>query len=105
MIGSWVLRKLSQHRRLWAPAWVLSHARLFVTPWAIAHQAPLSLRFLSGKNRSGLPFPLPGDLPNPGTEPTSPEVPALQTDSSTLIHGGNIGGLALQNESHCKEQE
>ena len=57
------------------------------------------------KNRSGLPFPLPGDLPNTGIEPTSPEVPALQTDSSVLSHGGNVGGLALQNERHCKEQE
>ena len=40
----------------------------FVTPWTIAHQAPLSMGF-SRQEWSGLPFPSPGDLPNPGTEP------------------------------------
>ena len=50
----------------------LSHVRLFVTPWSVAHQAPLSMGFSRQEYWSGLPFPSPGDLPDPGTEPGSP---------------------------------
>ena len=49
-----------------------------VTPWTIAHQAPLSMGFSRQEYWSGLPFPSPGDLPNPGIKPRSP---ALQADS------------------------
>ena len=42
-----------------------------VTLWAIAHQAPLSMRFSMQGYRNGLPFPSPGDLPDPGIEPMS----------------------------------
>ena len=48
------------------------------TPWTAAHQAPLSIEFSRQEHWSGLPFPSPGDLPNPGIEPESP---ALQADS------------------------
>ena len=48
------------------------------TPWTIPHQAPLSIEFSRQECWSGLPFPSPGDLPNPGIEPASP---ALQADS------------------------
>ena len=44
----------------------------FVTPWTVAYQTPLSTGFPRQKYWSGLPFPSPGDLPNPGFEPTSP---------------------------------
>ena len=44
----------------------------------VAHQAPLSLEFSKQEYWSRLPFPSPGDLPNPGIEPGSP---ALQADS------------------------
>ena len=50
----------------------------FVTPWTVAHQAPLSMGCPRQEYWSGLPFPSPGDLPNPGVEPTSL---ALQADS------------------------
>ena len=50
----------------------LSHIWLFVTPWTVAHQASLSMGFSRQEYWSGLPFPPPGDLPNPGIEPTSP---------------------------------
>ena len=40
--------------------------RLFVTPWTVAHQAPLSMGFSRQGYWSGLPFPFPGDLPDPG---------------------------------------
>ena len=57
---------------------LLSRVRLFVTPWTIAHQTPLSMGFSRQEYWSGLPFPSPGDLPNPGIEPGSP---ALQADA------------------------
>ena len=44
----------------------------FVAPWTAARQAPLSMGFPRQQYRSGLPFPSPGDLPNPGIELTSP---------------------------------
>ena len=45
---------------------LLSPVRLFVTPWTVAYQAPPSLGFSRQEYWSGLPFPSPGDLPNPG---------------------------------------
>ena len=56
----------------------LSCVQLFVTPWTVAHQAPLSMEFSRQEYWSGLPFPPPGDLPDPGIEPRSP---TLQADS------------------------
>ena len=50
----------------------LSCVWLFVTPWTVAHQAPLSKRFPRQEYWSGLPFPSSGELPDPGTELTSP---------------------------------
>ena len=49
----------------------------FTAPWTIAHQAPLSMGFSRQEYRSGLPFPSPGDLPNPGIESGSLLSPAL----------------------------
>ena len=49
-----------------------------MTPWTVARQAPLSMGFSRQEYWSGLPFPSPGDLPNPGIEPGCP---ALQADS------------------------
>ena len=48
------------------------------TPWTVACQAPLSMGFSRQEYWTGLPFPSPGDLPDPGIEPGSP---ALQADS------------------------
>ena len=48
------------------------------TPWTGAHQAPLSIRFSRQEYWSGLPFPSPGDLPDPGIKPRTP---ALKADS------------------------
>ena len=59
---------------------MLTCVSLFVTPWTIALQAPLSIEFSSEECWSGLPFPPPGDLPDPGIKPASP---ALQADSFT----------------------
>ena len=54
----------------------LSRVRLFVTPWTVARQAPLSMGFCSQEYWSGLPFPSPGDLPDPGIKPGSPTLEA-----------------------------
>ena len=51
---------------------LLSLVRLFATPWTAVYQAPLSMGFSKQEYWSGLPFPFPGDLPNPGIEPTFP---------------------------------
>ena len=67
---------------------MLSHVRLFVIPWTVAHQAPLSMGFPRQEHWSGLPFPPPGDLPDPGIEPASPTSPALQADSLPLEPSG-----------------
>ena len=55
---------------------LLRPVRLFATPWTVAYQAPLSMGFSRPECWSGLLFPSPGDLPNPGTEPSSPALPA-----------------------------
>ena len=59
----------------------LSRVCLFATPWTVAHQAPLSMGISRQEYWSGLQCPPPGDLPNPGTEHTSPAAPALEADS------------------------
>ena len=50
----------------------LSRVRLFVTPRTVARQASVSMEFSRQENWSGLPFPPPGDLPNPGVKRMSP---------------------------------
>ena len=59
-----------------------------MTPWTVAHQAPLSMGFPRQEYWSGLPFPSPGDLPNPGIEPA---FPALQVDSLPTEPPGKAG--------------
>ena len=54
----------------------LSHVRLFVTPCTVARQAPLSTGFSRQECWSGVPFPSPGDLPDPGIKPESPTLQA-----------------------------
>ena len=55
----------------------LSRVQLFATSWTVAHQAPLSMGFSRQEYWSGLPFPFPGNLPNPGKiEPRSPKLQA-----------------------------
>ena len=50
----------------------LSRVQLFATPWTVAHQASQSMEFSRQEYWSGLPFPSPGNFPNPGIEPGSP---------------------------------
>ena len=66
---------------------LLSRVWLFVTPWTVAYQAPLSMGFSRQEYWSALPFPSPGDLPNPGIEPGSP---ALEADALTSKPPGGL---------------
>ena len=59
----------------------------FVAPLTVAHQASLSIGFSRHEYGSGLPFPSPGDLPEPGLEPTSS---ALAGGSLLLSHQGSL---------------
>ena len=71
---------------------------LFVTPWTVARQAPLSMEFSRQEYWSGLPFPSPGDLPDPGIEP---RFLALQADSlPTELQEKPLNGILV---SHKKE--
>ena len=54
-----------------------SPTQLFATLWNVAHMAPLSMGFSRQEHWSGLPCPLPGDLPDPGIKPSSLMSPAL----------------------------
>jgi len=74
----------------WSCLAMLSHfncVRFFVTLWTVACQAPLSMGFSRQEYWSGLPCPPPGDLPDPGIEPTSTVAPAFQVDSLQLPKG------------------
>ena len=75
----------------------LSHVQVFITPWTVACQAPLSMGFSRQGYWSGVPFPIPGDFPNPGIKPAS----ALQADSSLLSHQANPEKLLLEMNSLC----
>ena len=57
---------------------------LFVTPWTVVYQATLSMEFSRQDYWSGLTFPPPGDLPNPGIEPRSPTVQADALQSTHI---------------------
>ena len=65
----------------------LSRVRLFATPWTVAHQPPPSMGFSRQEYWSGLLFPSPGDLPDPGIEPGSP---TLQADALTSEPPGKL---------------
>ena len=82
----------------------LSHVRLFETRLfggTVAHQAPpLTIKFLSQEYSSGLPFPPPGNLPNPRIQPKSPGSPTFQVDSLPLSHQGSPDRLRLSSLHH-----
>ena len=65
---------------------MLNHVQLSATPWTVAHQGPLSMGFPRQEYWSGLLFPSPGDLPNPGMEPLSLVSPALAGEFFTTSY-------------------
>ena len=78
----------------------LSCVQLFATPWTVAYQAPPSMGFSRQEYWSGLPFPSPGDLPDPGIEPGSP---ALEADTLTSEPPGNRTLYNYKCTLGCKE--
>ena len=50
---------------------MLSHVKVFMAPWAMAHKAPLPMEYSRQEYWSGIPFPIPGNLPDPGIQPAS----------------------------------
>ena len=76
----------------------LSRVRLFATPWTVAYEAPPSMGFSSQEYWSRLPFPSPGDLPNPGIEPGSP---ALEADTLTFM----FEVIHNVKKKNCKKEE
>ena len=61
----------------------------FVTPWTVAHHAPLSIEVSTQEYWNGLPFPSPGDLPDPGIEPASLMSPGISRWA--LYHQHHLG--------------
>ena len=75
----------------------------FVTPWTVAYQAPPSVGFSRQEYWSGVPFPSPGDLPDPGIEPKSP---GLQADALPSEPQGKPLIVDYQErQSHLKMRE
>ena len=73
----------------------LSRVRLFTTPWTVACQTPLSMGFSRQEYWSGLPFPSPEDLPDPGIEPGSS---ALEADDLTSEPPGKLSQYMQKNQ-------
>ena len=72
-----------------------SRVRLFATAWTVARQAPLSIGFSRQEHCSGLPFPSPGDLHDPGIEPRSPALAGrfLTTSATREVPSKQYSGL------------
>ena len=70
----------------------LSRVQLFATPWTVAYQAPQSMDFSRQEYWSGLPFPSPRDLPDPGIKPGSPPLraDALPSELSGKLSRGKF---------------
>ena len=79
---------------------LLSCAWLFSTPWTVAHQAPLSMEFSRQEYWSELPFPSPGDRPNPGIKPRSP---TLQADTLPSLPLGKSPSRGREDELGWKQ--
>ena len=87
----------------WSEVKSLSRVWLFATLWTVAHQAPLSMGFSRHGYWSGLPFPSPGDRPNPGIEPRSP---TLQADTLTSEPPGKPIYIYIYIKTwHCLETQ
>ena len=90
MLYSFLLYRRMKHLYIYTCAQLLSRVSLFVTPWTAAWQTPLAKRFSRQESWSGLLFPTPSDLPDPGLEPVPPASPAKQVDSLRLCHLGSL---------------
>ena len=80
---------------------LLSCVQLFATLWTVAHQTPLSVGSSRQDYWSGLPFPLPGDLPDPGTEPVSFAVTPLNSFSVAVQNHTHLGNERTDPAAPC----
>ena len=105
---------LMHSRQIGQPCWMhllhvcvlsrFSPVRLFVTLWTVAHQAPVSMEFSRQEYWSGLPFPSPGDLPDPGIKPMSlalqagslPSEPPGKPKNTVTQHKSRSGGWCAE---------
>ena len=81
---------------------LLSRVRLFVTPWTVAYQASQFTEFPRQEYWSGLPFPSPWDLPDPGIEPKSSALRADTLPSEPPGKSFESLGLCYKNEREVK---
>ena len=98
----------SRVRLLWLSAHACCHfscVRLFAIPRTVAHQAPLSMGFPRQDYWSGLPFPSPGDLPNPGIEPRLLCLLRWQRGSLPLAPPGRRFAIFTSVPPQCGERE
>ena len=86
--GAGLMTRQTRNRQLLLPLSRSVVSDSFVTPWAVAHQAPLSVGFPRQESWSGLSFPSPGHLPDPGIEPMTS---ACQADPLPLYQLGSPG--------------
>ena len=78
---------------------LLSRVQLFTTLWTVARRTPLSTEFSRQEYLSGVPFPTPGNLPDPGIEPASPEAPSLAGRFFITIPPGKPCNAVLKTSS------
>ena len=92
----WTKCGIYTHRKRKVKVKSLSRVRLLSTPWTVAYQGPLSMGFSRQEHWNGLPFPSPGDLPEPGIEPGS--VRHCRQTLYHLSHQGRLNGILF---THC----
>ena len=85
---------------------VLSHSVVSdsATPWTVAYQAPLSMGFPGQEHWSGLPFPTPGGLSDPGIEPLSLMSPALAGRFLPLVPPSSTPHLSIKHKEYFLEK-
>ena len=79
----------------------VSRVQLFATPWAVAYQAPPSMEFSRQEYWTGLPFPFPEDLPDPGIEPGCPALQAGALSEPSEPPGKLSRISQIQTDSDC----
>ena len=70
-----------------------------MTPWTVAYQAPPSMGFSRQECWNGLPFPSPGDLPDPGIEPRSPILQADALPSEPILKSNKMDKFEISQET------
>ena len=99
-LGHQMALSIHAHPRHMCACLVVSDS--FATPWTVAREAPLPVEFSRQRYWNGLSFLIPGDLPDPGIEPTSLVSPTLAGIFSITAHSGSSLLLLLSHFSHVR---